>query len=37
MTIGIAIALMSISMMIPIPGTNILPAMGIFVTGFGLL
>lgn len=36
-TIGIAIALMSISMMIPIPGTNTLPAMGIFVTGFGLL
>jgi hypothetical protein len=37
MVIGIAIALMSISMMIPIPGTNTLPAMGIFVTGFGLL
>lgn len=36
-TIGIAIALMAISMMIPIPGTNTLPAMGIFVTGFGLL
>ncbi|NEP18992.1 MAG: exopolysaccharide biosynthesis protein [Leptolyngbya sp. SIO4C1] len=35
--IGIAIALMSISMMVPIPGTNTLPAMGIFVTGFGLL
>ena len=35
-TIGIAIALMSISMMIPIPGTNTLPAIGIFVTGFGL-
>ncbi|GAB4347519.1 MAG: exopolysaccharide biosynthesis protein [Leptolyngbyaceae cyanobacterium] len=35
--IGIAIALMAISMMIPIPGTNTLPAMGIFVTGFGLL
>ena len=35
--IGIAIALMSISMMIPIPGTNTLPAIGIFVTGFGLL
>ncbi|NJK40727.1 MAG: hypothetical protein HC934_04005 [Acaryochloridaceae cyanobacterium SU_2_1] len=32
-----AIALMSISMMIPIPGTNTLPAMGIFVTGYGLL
>jgi hypothetical protein len=35
--IGLAIALMSISMMIPIPGTNTLPAMGIFVIGFGLL
>lgn len=35
--IGVAIALMSISMMIPVPGTNTLPAMGIFVTGFGLL
>lgn len=35
--LGIAIALMSISMMIPIPGTNTLPAMGIFVTGFGLI
>ncbi|MEL7522290.1 MAG: exopolysaccharide biosynthesis protein, partial [Cyanobacteria bacterium J06553_1] len=37
MAIGIAIALMSISMMIPIPLTNTLPAIGIFVTGFGLL
>ncbi len=36
-TIGIAIALMGISMMIPIPGTNTLPAMGIFVTDFGLM
>ncbi|WP_026734136.1 exopolysaccharide biosynthesis protein [Fischerella sp. PCC 9605] len=36
-TIGCTIALMGISMMIPIPGTNTLPAMGIFVTGFGLL
>lgn len=35
--IGIAIALMSVCMMIPIPGTNTLPAIGIFVTGFGLL
>ncbi len=34
--IGVAIALMSISMMIPIPGTNTLPAIGIFVTAFGL-
>ena len=35
--IGLAIALMSIFMMIPIPGTNTLPAIGIFITGFGLL
>ncbi len=35
--IGLAIALMSTAMMIPIPGTNTLPAIGIFVTGFGLL
>ncbi|MGI0486735.1 exopolysaccharide biosynthesis protein [Pantanalinema rosaneae CENA516] len=35
--IGLAITLMAISMMIPIPGTNTLPAIGIFVTGFGLL
>jgi hypothetical protein len=35
--LGSAIALMAISMMIPIPGTNTLPAMGIFVVGFGLL
>ncbi|MGK7876233.1 MAG: exopolysaccharide biosynthesis protein [Xenococcaceae cyanobacterium] len=34
--IGVAIALMSISMMIPIPGTNTLPAIGIFIIGFGL-
>ncbi|MGG6294609.1 exopolysaccharide biosynthesis protein [Leptolyngbya sp. AN02str] len=34
---GVAITLMSISMMIPIPLTNTLPAMGIFITGFGLL
>ncbi|MDJ0702747.1 MAG: exopolysaccharide biosynthesis protein [Leptolyngbyaceae cyanobacterium MO_188.B28] len=37
MIIGVAIALMSTSMMIPIPLTNTLPAIGIFVTGFGLL
>ncbi|MEM6612617.1 MAG: exopolysaccharide biosynthesis protein [Cyanobacteria bacterium P01_C01_bin.72] len=36
-TLGTAIALMSISMMIPIPGTNTLPAIGIFVIAFGLL
>jgi len=35
--IGVAIALMAIFMMIPVPGTNTLPAMGIFVTGFGLI
>jgi len=34
--LGSAIALMSLSMMIPIPGTNTLPAMSIFVMGFGL-
>jgi hypothetical protein len=34
---GIAIALMSVCMMIPVPGTNTLPAMGIWLTGFGLL
>lgn len=34
--LGTFISLMAISMMIPIPGTNTLPAMGIFVTGFGL-
>ncbi len=34
--IGFAIALMSVCMMIPIPGTNTLPAIGIFITGFGL-
>jgi len=34
--LGSAIALMSISMMIPIPGTNTLPAIGIFMIGFGL-
>ena len=35
--LAIAVSLMAISMMIPIPGTNTLPAMGIFVVGFGLL
>jgi hypothetical protein len=35
--IGTAIALMAISMMLPIPLTNTMPAIGIFVTGFGLL
>ncbi|MEM6521205.1 MAG: exopolysaccharide biosynthesis protein [Cyanobacteria bacterium P01_C01_bin.70] len=35
--LGLAIALMSVCMMIPIPGTNTLPAIGVFITGFGLL
>ncbi|MBE9068094.1 exopolysaccharide biosynthesis protein [Leptolyngbya cf. ectocarpi LEGE 11479] len=35
--LGIAIALMSTCMLIPIPGTNTLPAIGIFIIGFGLL
>ncbi len=35
--IGCAIALMAISMMVPIPLTNTLPAIGVFITGFGLL
>lgn len=35
--VGSAIALMAISMMIIIPGTNTLPAMGIFLTGLGLV
>jgi len=34
--LGGAIALMAISMMIPIPGTNTAPAIGIFITAFGL-
>ncbi|MBE9195663.1 exopolysaccharide biosynthesis protein [Synechocystis sp. LEGE 06083] len=33
---GVTIGSMAISMMIPIPGTNTLPAMTIFITGFGL-
>jgi len=37
LVMGLAILLMSCCMMIPIPGTNTLPAIGIFVTGFGLL
>lgn len=35
--IGCILALMGVSMMIPIPGTNTVPALGVFVTGFGLL
>ena len=34
--IGLIIILMSVSMMIPIPGTNTLPAVGIFIIGFGI-
>lgn len=34
--LGIAMALMAISMMIPIPGTNTAPAVGIFIIAFGL-
>ncbi|MEA5464278.1 exopolysaccharide biosynthesis protein [Leptothoe sp. PORK10 BA2] len=37
LVLGLAIALMSVFMMIPIPGTNTMPAMGIFIIGFGLL
>ncbi|NEP61298.1 MAG: exopolysaccharide biosynthesis protein [Symploca sp. SIO2G7] len=37
LVLGIAIALMSMCMMVPIPGTNTVPAIGIFVIGFGLL
>ena len=33
---GVTISLMALSMMLPIPGTNTLPAMSIFVTAFGL-
>ena len=35
--VGSALALMSISMMIPIPLTNTIPAIGIFVTAFALV
>ena len=35
--LGTLIGLMGISMIIPVPGTNTLPAMGVFVTAFGLL
>ncbi|MEB3358971.1 MAG: exopolysaccharide biosynthesis protein [Synechococcales bacterium] len=37
MVLGLAIALMAISMMIPLPLTNTLPAMGVFIVGFSLL
>lgn len=35
--LGSAIALMAISMMLPIPLTNTIPAIGIFIIGFSLL
>lgn len=35
--LGMAITLMAISMLIPVPGTNTLPALSIFLMGFGLL
>lgn len=35
--LGAAVSLMAVSMILPIPGTNTLPAIGIFITGFGLL
>ncbi len=35
--LGTAIALMALSMMIPLPLTNTLPAVGVFITGFGLV
>ncbi|MGD1850544.1 MAG: exopolysaccharide biosynthesis protein [Cyanophyceae cyanobacterium] len=37
MGLGIAVAIMGLSMIAPIPGTNTLPAMGIFVVGLGLI
>lgn len=35
--LGMLISLMAVSMCIPIPGTNTLPALGICVTSFGLI
>ncbi|MEN9229869.1 MAG: exopolysaccharide biosynthesis protein [Thermostichus sp. DG02_5_bins_236] len=35
--LGTLISLMGISMIIPIPGTNTLPAIGVFITAFGLM
>ncbi len=35
--IGFAIAMMAISMLIPVPGTNTLPALSIFVMALGLV
>ncbi|MFQ3679936.1 MAG: exopolysaccharide biosynthesis protein [Pseudanabaenaceae cyanobacterium] len=35
--VAVTVALMAALMILPIPGTNTVPAMGILVTGFGLL
>jgi hypothetical protein len=35
--LGTLISLMGLSMILPIPGTNTLPAIGVFVTAFGLM
>ncbi|MEN9224592.1 MAG: exopolysaccharide biosynthesis protein [Thermostichus sp. HHBFW_bins_43] len=35
--LGTLIGLMGLSMILPIPGTNTLPAIGVFVTAFGLM
>ncbi|MGF1537260.1 MAG: exopolysaccharide biosynthesis protein [Elainellaceae cyanobacterium] len=35
--LGCAIALMGVSMMIPLPLTNTFPAIGVFITGFSLI
>ncbi|GAB4214291.1 MAG: exopolysaccharide biosynthesis protein [Synechococcales cyanobacterium] len=35
--LGSLVVLMGISMIIPIPGTNTVPAMGVFLMGFGLI
>ncbi len=37
LVIGLAMLIMSVSMMFPIPFTNTLPAISIFIMGFGLL
>ncbi|MEN9216040.1 MAG: exopolysaccharide biosynthesis protein [Gloeomargarita sp. HHBFW_bins_162] len=35
--LGGLVALMGLSMILPIPGTNTIPAMGVFCIGFGLI
>ncbi|MEM9770566.1 MAG: exopolysaccharide biosynthesis protein [Cyanobacteria bacterium P01_D01_bin.73] len=37
LVLGAAVTLMGLSMIAPVPGTNTLPAMGIFVVGLGLI